>query len=598
MAQFKYTLPSGKQYVLTAPAGTTQVQADYVFYTQVAAGSLVGYTAGQTLASSATKLIEFYLSRLERGTAGVPGSDVTLTLSNFSQANLLPGSTVLAIVDGSPIIAPVPPLPKAELVNPINQADLAAIDPAALPPIGPLQPEQVAALIAQVINNEAANPTPNTVTPLGFSCEALERVGVFKPGACSRDTFQCCLQSPESYTGAFNINTYAQLVSDQDAQLKIQAALMQQSYDSLTAAGIIQQTPEPAASISNGVVYTSNGLQPATATGLLLGSAGLSSLLQKTVSGALSGTGLGALASTAQNTVTGALNSASQLSTAINTLSGQGVSVANNLINGSLSGVTNVAATVAGDVGALVTNASKYGTTITGLWSSGGLGSLASTGLDNLTTGALTSVSGIASGALSSVSGLANGALSSVSGLANGALSSVSGLASGALGSVSGIASGALGSLGGVANGAISSALGPLTNLVSGSLGSLTTAASSAIGNLGSALNVGGLMSQFSVDLSILSSDSLVSTKQLAVAFSNQVNRLTVNNAVTQILGNPKIPTPTFEMPPNPATLANNADIAQAKNILQSLNNTGSQLLAQGQSAIQSAGSAVSNLFG
>ena len=105
-------------------------------------------------------------------------------------------------------------------------------------------------------------------------------------------------------------------------------------------------------------------------------------------------------------------------------------------------------------------------------------------------------------------------------------------------------------------------------------------------------------MSQFSVDLSILSSDSLVSTKQLAVAFSNQVNRLTVNNAVTQILGNPKIPTPTFEMPPNPATLANNADIAQAKNILQSLNNTGSQLLAQGQSAIQSAGSAVSNLFG
>ena len=221
MAQFKYTLPSGKQYVLTAPAGTTQVQADYVFYTQVAAGSLVGYTAGQTLASPATKLIEFYLSRLERGTAGVPGSDVTLTLSNFSQANLLPGSTVLAIVDGSPIIAPVPPLPKAELVNPINQADLAAIDPAALPPIGPLQPEQVAALIAQVINNEAANPTPNTVTPLGFSCEALERVGVFKPGACSRDTFQCCLQSPESYTGAFNINTYAQLVSDQDAQLKI-----------------------------------------------------------------------------------------------------------------------------------------------------------------------------------------------------------------------------------------------------------------------------------------------------------------------------------------------------------------------------------------
>jgi hypothetical protein len=253
---------------------------------------------------------------------------------------------------------------------------------------------------------------------------------------------------------------------------------------------------------------------------------------------------------------------------------------------------------VAGDVGALVTNASKYGTTITGLWSSGNLGSLASTGLDNLTTGALTSVNGVISGAVGSVSGLANGALSSVSGLANGALSSVSGLASGALNNVTGIASGALGSLGGVANGAISGALGPLTNLVSGSLGSLSTAASSAIGSLGSALNVGGLMSQFSVDLSVLSSDSLISTKQLAVAFNNQVNRLTVNNAVTQILGNPKIPTPSFENPPNPATTAANADIAQAKSILQSINNTGSQLLAQGQSAVQTAGSAITSLFG
>ena len=55
MSQFEYTLPSGSQFKVVGPAGATQTQADRVFYEQVAAGSLVGYTAGQTLTSLASR---------------------------------------------------------------------------------------------------------------------------------------------------------------------------------------------------------------------------------------------------------------------------------------------------------------------------------------------------------------------------------------------------------------------------------------------------------------------------------------------------------------------------------------------------------------
>jgi len=69
MSQFKYTLPSGAKFTMDAPAGTTQSQADYMFYSQVAAGSLVGFTAGQSISGTTSTATEFALSRLERGTA-------------------------------------------------------------------------------------------------------------------------------------------------------------------------------------------------------------------------------------------------------------------------------------------------------------------------------------------------------------------------------------------------------------------------------------------------------------------------------------------------------------------------------------------------
>ena len=71
MSIFKYTLPSGAEFIVRGPAGATQAQADKIFYEQVAAGSLVGYQPGQTLTSPATIITKFELSRLDRGTAGV-----------------------------------------------------------------------------------------------------------------------------------------------------------------------------------------------------------------------------------------------------------------------------------------------------------------------------------------------------------------------------------------------------------------------------------------------------------------------------------------------------------------------------------------------
>ena len=49
MAIFKYTLPSGSQYQVNAPTGTSQLEADKIFYEQVAAGTFVGYKKGDRL---------------------------------------------------------------------------------------------------------------------------------------------------------------------------------------------------------------------------------------------------------------------------------------------------------------------------------------------------------------------------------------------------------------------------------------------------------------------------------------------------------------------------------------------------------------------
>lgn len=143
MSIFKYTLPSGRTYVVEGPNNATQAQADYIFYTQVAAGSLVSYAPGQTLTNAETRLAKFGYSRLDRTIAG---TDI---------------STILAIISGSPVIATTPPLNNVLLTNPITAADVALIQPPPKP-VGPLTVTQTTALIAQIA--KLVDQTSNTVS--------------------------------------------------------------------------------------------------------------------------------------------------------------------------------------------------------------------------------------------------------------------------------------------------------------------------------------------------------------------------------------------------------------------------------------------------
>jgi len=192
MAIFNYTLASGDRFTLRAPTGTTQGQADAVFYSQVAAGSLVGYLPGQTLSSGLAQITKFQLSRLDRGTAGV--DDIAL----------------LSVVAGLPVIsAALPSSINTALTNPVNVGNVVGIvsdgsgynngSNLNAPEIGPLSPSQVQAVQAQIINfvNQPANAVvvPNTFDTntnintypgglghYGLNGSQLEQAGYLKPG--------------------------------------------------------------------------------------------------------------------------------------------------------------------------------------------------------------------------------------------------------------------------------------------------------------------------------------------------------------------------------------------------------------------------------
>jgi hypothetical protein len=195
MSQFKYTLPSGAEFVMNAPAGTTQTQADLIFYNQVASGALVGFTPGQSVGSTTQNLNKFALSRLDRGTAGVDDT------------------VILAIVNGLPIVADIPSLIDVPLVNPITQSSIAQIEGTGFtaPAIGPLTAQQTLALMAQVAStvNQPANVITEDagVGQYGLSCQQLEIAGYVKPGTWLRfikdgpGTMTGVLQAPGIWTG-------------------------------------------------------------------------------------------------------------------------------------------------------------------------------------------------------------------------------------------------------------------------------------------------------------------------------------------------------------------------------------------------------------
>lgn len=263
MSQFEYTLPSGAKFVMLAPAGTTQTQADVIFYSQVAAGALVGFAPGQSISSTTSSLAKFDLSRLDRGTAGVNDT------------------VILAIVNGLPAVSELPRLLDVPLENPITSADLAQINESGFtaPAIGSLTSNQTQAIMAQVANSvdQPATEISNEkgVGKYGLSCQQLEMAGYVKPGTWQQfikngsGTLTDVLVAPGIWTGLDGVNLLDEFLNNINAQNSAQSTLMVSGYNSLAAAGVINTPAAQSISVARGVVYTGAGIALTAVTATL-----------------------------------------------------------------------------------------------------------------------------------------------------------------------------------------------------------------------------------------------------------------------------------------------------------------------------------------
>lgn len=542
MAQFKYTLPSGAQFTLQAPANTTQEQADRIFYEQVAAGSFVGYQAGQSLSSVTSKLTTFELSRIDRGTAGVSLTPIVAINQGLplAQDGISSNPSLLAAIQALPVIAAFPNLSTVSVQDPVDQADiiLAKGDSLGPNPVGPLTGFEIQTLQAQIIN--LVNQDADVITQekgigkYGLTCYQLEQAGYVKPGtfdtylANDPDNFVAVMSTPSIWTGLDGVTSLDNILSDSELQNRVQNQLMQQGYNGLLAAGIVAPPPTSSVSLSTGTVYTQSGLQTLSALSLLGASTqNLGSLLGNT-----------SLANTTLNRL---------LSTSITNLS----TLNTGAISDTLSNInfSNLAATVGrnvtGNLGALVTNASKFTPEITGLWTTSG------TGLKNLANLPALSVDKLKA----TLTNLTPVNASSIdSALNTFGKASQYGLSfsnpNAALGNLSN-----LGNL----NGQVTA----LQGQTQAAVGQAQALAGQLQGNLA---NLGDLGKLFG------GSGDLVSGTQIAGGFTNTVNRKTVDAAVSRILGSSKITAPSFEYP-SVASVADKLDIAQAQTILSGSQN-------------------------
>jgi hypothetical protein len=573
MAIFNYTLPSGNQFRVDAPAGTTQIEADRIFYEQVAAGSLVGYEPGQTLTSAETQLIKFELSRLDRGTAGVDTNPVLAInqglaiTSADSRLSAGANAPILATLLSLPVPISIPLLTEILLTNPIDEADIVLINGDDFPPdsvgangIRALTEYQVQKLLAQIanlVNQESDQLSQNKgIGKFGFNAYQLEQAGYVKPGTSSRffavtpEDFVSVMSSPSVWTGRNGVYNLDSLLQDAGLQNQIQTQLMQQSYNNLLANGIIVATPAPSISISTGQVYTNAGLQSSqrlTAAGLL--GSGLLSLSPSTRAALANSPALARLLSVNNvNLDTIASGAVSNLTTGIGQANANFASVGATLTNQITAGV-----------GSLVANASKYGTQATALWArAGNLQNLSLNSIKaNLTNLVPPNLSGLTSNLdiLGKASGFATTFANPLASLNN-----VGGALTGQLTNLQGQLTGQLTNLQGQLTGQLTNLQGQLSNL-----GSLTN-----IGSLGSLVGGGG---------------DLVSGTSVAAAFNNTVNRATVDAAFSRIIGSAKVPLPIFQYPSLTA-LAPRLDIQQAQNFLKNLQNQGQSIASQAQGVV------------
>jgi hypothetical protein len=577
MSVFNYTLPSGATFRLTAPAGTTQPQADLIFYQQVAAGALVGYSPGQTLTSRQAAVTKFALTRQDRGTAGVD-----------TQA-------ILAIVNNIPTSVAVPSLINTPLTQPIGHSDFVRVNAGELAPaaIGPLSSSQVQGILAQIANlvDQPADQMSNDkgVGQYGLSCVQLEQAGYVKPGTWQRFIFDPApltdvLSAPGIWTGFKGVNSAVDFLSNSSLQTGAQTTLLQSGYNGLVSNGIINPATTSAITATLGRVYTSTGLQTLTDFGAKASDsiAGVTSLVNNSVNSITS------IASGAVNSVNSITSIASDAVNSVNSV----FSVASDLTN-----------TAIGDVGALVTNAGRFGTAATAAWSelstgsiatlTGELTNLASTTVSNITD----QVNNISSGVLSDLSGSFNGLIDGLGGNLSELTSSldITGKA-GQFAAAFGDPLASLNSLGSLTGslGSLTGSLGSLGSLT-GSLGSLGSLAGS-LGSLGGLFgSLGGLGSLGAIGGLFGGGDGLTSATQVAAGYSNTVNRATVDVAMTKIIGSSKVPPLIYDFPSAYSISLNaSSDITAAANILQNLKSQGVSLLNQGQNAINT----VTNLAG
>lgn len=531
---------------MTAPDGTTQLEADKIFYEQVAAGTFVGYEPGDTLTNPEETLINFGLSRLERGTAGVSDQTIAAVVSGLPLVATLPTSLA-----ATPVTSPVTTVDYLQVnVNSTNilpgtdtAPDVGETPPGNFSlgqlPIGQLSSTQIQALMGQLAKlvNQPYNAISQSkgLGKYGFNATQLEKAGLLKPGYADRfcavnpatqtnpANFVNFMNTPGIWTGKNGVSTVNDILGDAATQNQVQQTLMNQGYQQLVSAGTIVP-PQPATPATNtGQVYSNNDGTLVAASGLaLLTSASIFSPNQLSSYGNLFSSGTAAVSALGTVTLGNISDSVQQLgSNAIATInsgltslqSGAAVFVdqANAAIQSGLTQIENLASgnvaieklitsNLNGDIGALITNSSKYGAAATSLWAQG----------------------------QSAFNSIGN-SLPSLDSIKVPTIDEIT------------------------------------AKLPTFSLSGISDSLKSGLDQLGKG-------SQFGINFADFSLSGLISSIQPAAAFTNTVNRATIDAAITRVIGSEKIASPTYELP-SMSSLGIDADINQAKSILQSIGN-------------------------
>ena len=374
MAKFTFNLPNGQLFTLDGPADATVAQAELIFLEQLASGSFVGLVPGDILQSPATTAIQFELSRLDRGTAGVPnvpliaiynGGSIVVDSAN-TNTTTIDGITTTTTT-GFTILSSLPLVTDVPITNGITTADYLGIT-TVTQPIGPLTPSQVQAVIAaigafvcqpfDVITNEAG------LGKFGLNAVQLEQTGYLKPGTEARfitdpANFVEVLSSPAVWTGLDGVTSVGSLLTNPVLQDNIQLNLMQASYETLVQKGQISIPPGPASTSTN----TSSS---AALVGAFSAAAGAIAAVKsipglQTTATNLINSGIDNITGTINSTINNTINSLAVPITA-------GIASVNNTINLVNGGIASL--------GGLLANASKFGVNDAIAWATGRLPSL------------------------------------------------------------------------------------------------------------------------------------------------------------------------------------------------------------------------------